>query len=113
MAKVGCAGILVADTFCGPMKELGTASEALHAELGRQIATAGVDLLLTAGQMKATTEAAAAGAGKSLQAVLFADTQQLADKLREFVQPDDIILVKGSRAVRLELAVEQLKRILA
>jgi UDP-N-acetylmuramoyl-tripeptide--D-alanyl-D-alanine ligase len=99
--------------ICGPMKELGAMSEELHAELGRQIAGAGVDLLLTAGPMAATIGAARAAAKPGFEAVSFADTQELANKLREFVRADDIILVKGSRAVKLELAVEQLRRILA
>jgi UDP-N-acetylmuramoyl-tripeptide--D-alanyl-D-alanine ligase len=99
--------------ICGPMRELGAASEELHVELGRRIAAAGVDLLLTAGGMRATVQAAEAGAKAGFRAVSFADTQELANKLREFVKIDDIILVKGSRASGLEAAVEQLKRILA
>jgi UDP-N-acetylmuramoyl-tripeptide--D-alanyl-D-alanine ligase len=109
MAKDGERKVFI----CGPMRELGTMSEELHTELGRQIAAAEVDLLLTAGEMKATAEAARAGAKEGFCAVSFTDTQELANKLREFVKIDDIILVKGSRASRLEAAVEQLKRILA
>jgi UDP-N-acetylmuramoyl-tripeptide--D-alanyl-D-alanine ligase len=94
--------------ICGPMRELGAMSGQLHAELGRQIAGAGVSLLLTAGPMPETVQSAT-----GVESVTFANTQELANKLREFVRADDIILVKGSRAIRLELAVEQLKGILA
>jgi UDP-N-acetylmuramyl pentapeptide synthase len=52
-------------------------------------------------------------ATSGLRSVSFADTGERVNKLSEFVKADDIILVKGSRAVKLELAVEQLKRILA
>ncbi|HSV27635.1 MAG TPA: UDP-N-acetylmuramoyl-tripeptide--D-alanyl-D-alanine ligase [Sedimentisphaerales bacterium] len=97
--------------ICGPMKEMGAMSEEFHAELGRQVAAAGVSLLLTAGQMKTTVEAARHVAKNGLRAVLFADARELADKLCEFVDPNDIILVKGSRSVKLELAVEALKKI--
>jgi len=99
--------------ICGEMKELGASSEELHAELGRHIAEAGVDVLLTAGHMKATVEAAKMSAKQGFRAASFADTRDLANNLREFVKADDIILVKGSRAVKLELAVEELKKILA
>jgi UDP-N-acetylmuramoyl-tripeptide--D-alanyl-D-alanine ligase len=99
--------------ICGPMKELGPRSEELHTELGRDIGAAGVDLLLTTGEMKATTQAAERAARRGVRTVSFADTEELVNKLSEFVKADDIILVKGSRAVKLELAVEQLKRILA
>ena len=97
--------------ICGQMKELGTRSDEFHAVLGREIAAAGINLLLTAGEMKATIAAAKQGSGAGFRAVSFADSCELADKLREFVRPDDIILVKGSRAVELELAVEELKKI--
>jgi UDP-N-acetylmuramoyl-tripeptide--D-alanyl-D-alanine ligase len=98
--------------ICGPMKELGVMSDELHSELGRQIAQAGVDVLLTAGPMSATVKAATDNARGRLLVRSFANTGELAEKLREFVKADDIILVKGSRAVKLELAVEQLRRIL-
>jgi UDP-N-acetylmuramoyl-tripeptide--D-alanyl-D-alanine ligase len=97
--------------ICGQMRELGAMSEELHSELGRQVAEAGVDLLLTSGEMKAMVEAASRSGKSGFAAVSFADTEGLVNKLREFVRPDDIILVKGSRAVRLELAVEELKKI--
>ena len=36
--------------ICGEMAELGSQTQALHAELGRAVAEAGVDLLVTVGQ---------------------------------------------------------------
>jgi UDP-N-acetylmuramoyl-tripeptide--D-alanyl-D-alanine ligase len=99
--------------ICGPMKELGDMSDQLHADLGRRIADAGVDLLLAAGPMDPAIDAARKAAKKKLDTVAFADTVALCKNLRDFVRPDDIILVKGSRAVRLELAIEELRRIFA
>lgn len=96
---------------CGPMKELGSMTDTYHAELGRQIAEAGVDLLLTAGPMDATVRAAGQSSGGAVAAMSFINTQELVNKLRELVRQDDIILVKGSRAVGLELAVAELKKI--
>lgn len=93
---------------CGAMAELGPQSEALHAELGRAVAAAGVDLLLTVGEVTKTTARVAAAGSECLQAEHFDDTTSLCDNLSAFVRQCDIILVKGSRTAQLENVVEQL-----
>ncbi len=95
--------------ICGHMAELGAQSEALHAELGREVARAGVDLLLAVGEpTRATATAARAAATYDLRAVCFDDTASLCDNLERIVTESDIILVKGSRAARLETVVQGL-----
>ena len=96
---------------CGHMAELGAQSEALHAELGRNIAHAGVDLLIGVGEAAKTTVAAAREASKhDLQTVCFDDTAALCDNLGRLVREYDILLVKGSRAARLESVVRELMK---
>lgn len=96
---------------CGHMAELGAQSETLHAELGREAARAGVDLLLAVGEpTRATAEAARAAATHDLRAVCFDDTASLCDNLERIVTESDIILVKGSRAARLETVVQRLTK---
>jgi UDP-N-acetylmuramoyl-tripeptide--D-alanyl-D-alanine ligase len=95
---------------CGHMGELGAQSESLHADLGKAVAQAGVDVLLTVGEpAKTVSEAAEALAGSGLQAAHFADTTALCNNLQNWLRPDDIILVKGSRAARLETVVAKLR----
>lgn len=96
---------------CGAMAELGAQSDSLHAELGRAVAKAGVDLLLTVGQATKTTATAAKAASNSLQAEHFDDTTALCDRLAHFLTEYDIILVKGSRTARLESIVQKLKSV--
>ncbi|HNY78264.1 MAG: UDP-N-acetylmuramoyl-tripeptide--D-alanyl-D-alanine ligase [Sedimentisphaerales bacterium] len=94
---------------CGHMAELGAQSEALHAELGREVARAGVDLLVAVGgPTRATAEAAREAATYDLRAVCFDDTASLCDNLERIITEYDIILVKGSRAARLETVVQGL-----
>lgn len=95
---------------CGPMAELGAQSDSLHAELGRAVAQAGVDLLLTVGQATKTTAAVAKAASNSLQVEHFDNTASLGDRLAHFLKEYDIILVKGSRTVRLENVVQELMK---
>jgi len=97
--------------ICGAMAELGSQTEALHAELGRAVAEAGVDLLVTVGTPARTTaQAARQTARRDLQARRFDDTASLCNHLQEFIQEDDIILVKGSRTARLEQVVDTLAK---
>ncbi len=88
----------------GDMLELGPDEAALHAALGPQAAGAGVDLLITVGARAAA--AADAFDGPALQ---FADAAQAAAAVPSHVQPGDVILVKGSRGVGLEVVVDALR----
>jgi UDP-N-acetylmuramoyl-tripeptide--D-alanyl-D-alanine ligase len=94
--------------ICGHMAELGAQSEALHADLGRSVAEAGIDLLLTVGEATKTTAVAAKAASNRLEGEHFDDTASLCDNLSAFVRQCDIILVKGSRTARLENVVQRL-----
>jgi len=95
--------------ICGEMAELGSQSETLHADLGRAVAEAGVDLLVTVGDPPRTTARTAREASRhNLQTMSFEDAPRVCGRLQEFVRKDDIILVKGSRTARLERVVQEL-----
>jgi len=88
----------------GEMLELGPAAEELHRESGRYIAKCGIDALLgVRGLAKAMVEAASA-AGMHAE---FVDTPEEAGEwLRRETKPGDAVLLKASRGVRLERAIE-------
>ena len=95
----------------GEMLELGEQGAELHRECGRQIAALGVDLLV--GVRGLATElvdgAIEAGRRGASQAVFFATTEEASASLADLIQPRDLILVKGSRGVRMEQIVEHLR----
>lgn len=98
--------------ICGDMAELGAQSETLHAKLGEEIAKANIDLVLSIGKLsKIAVDEAKKKAKKNLQIKYFEDTLSACNKLHEFIEDYDIILVKGSRTARLEAAVDKLKRL--
>ena len=100
--------------ICGPMMELGEHSEYLHRELGEQIALADVDVVLAIGRFSQIVfDAAAANTTAAIETHYFENVNSLCDNLANFIKPDDIILVKGSRSARLELAVERLRQLYA
>ena len=95
--------------ICGAMAELGAQTQSLHAELGRAVAEAGVDLLIAVGAAPRTTAGIAREERPDdLQVECFDDAPAVCDHLQKLIRADDIILVKGSRTARLERVVQEL-----
>ncbi len=88
----------------GDMLELGPAEREHHREIGAYAATAGVDLLVTVGPR--ATAMLDDFDGES-HAVL--DAGEAAALLPELVGAGDVVLVKGSRGVGLEVVTEALQ----
>jgi UDP-N-acetylmuramoyl-tripeptide--D-alanyl-D-alanine ligase len=90
------------------MLEQGEHGPALHAACGKAAAEAGLDLV-AAVQGNAVHLATAASAGGV--AALFLPNAEAAGRwLLQNLQPGDVALVKGSRGVHLERAIELLKK---
>ena len=88
----------------GDMLELGGMSGPAHAEAGRQAAEYGVDVLLCYGPESARMAEAASAAG--VKAAHVASYREAADALLSQMQPGDALLVKASRGMALEKALE-------
>ena len=88
----------------GDMLELGEMSGPAHAEAGRQAAESGVDVLLCYGPESARMAEAASAAG--VKAAHVASYREAADALLSQMQPGDALLVKASRGMALEKALE-------
>ncbi len=91
----------------GDMGELGETAEAAHAEVGRLAASLGIDLLIALGARAKTVTAGAIDAGMDpARAVAAGDHADAGARAREFLAAGDTVLVKGSRAMRMERVVE-------
>ena len=88
----------------GDMLELGGMSGPAHAEAGRQAAEYGVDVLLCYGPESARMAEAASAAG--VKAAHVASYREAADALLSQMRPGDALLVKASRGMALEKALE-------
>ncbi len=95
----------------GEMLELGEHSERLHAEVGRDAAAAGLQLLIVVGGDAARHLAEAArAAGMPVSTVGYAATsKEAADLALTWIRPGDLVLVKGSRGIRTDEVVDRLK----
>ena len=92
----------------GDMLELGHVAVPAHQKVGQQAAAAGVCGLITLGEMGREIAKGAKEAG--LDAVYSFDThEEAAAKLRELLQPEDTILFKGSRGMKMETIIDLLQ----
>jgi UDP-N-acetylmuramoyl-tripeptide--D-alanyl-D-alanine ligase len=96
---------------CGDMRELGEAAPQLHRNLGDQVVTlCGADLLLACGQHSGDVVDGARTAGMpQSRTVAIPNMEQLLEHCQSVVQPGDVVLIKGSRALAMERLVAQLK----
>ncbi|HXD76054.1 MAG TPA: UDP-N-acetylmuramoyl-tripeptide--D-alanyl-D-alanine ligase [Vicinamibacterales bacterium] len=95
----------------GEMLELGRHGEALHQQVGEAVAKSGVDRLVAIGDLNAlAVVVAAVTAGMPRDRIkYFTSSAAAADAFAEYVQPGDLVLVKGSRGVRTDVVVDRLK----
>lgn len=92
----------------GDMAELGAHSEAAHAEVGRRAAELGIGQLFAVGKMAGVTATAAREAGLT-RVIEFADVEAAVKAVKSFLKAGDVVLLKASRASRLERIAETLK----
>lgn len=91
----------------GSMKELGKFSKESHFEVGK-IAAKKVDTLLCYGQECLSMVDAYEEEGK--EAFLFQDKKLLVEKLKKIIQRGDIVLVKGSRSLKMWEVIEDIEK---
>jgi UDP-N-acetylmuramyl pentapeptide synthase len=90
----------------GEMAELGNESERGHREVGEAAATLKIDELIAIGRMAATIAEAARDAGLE-KARSVGSVSEAAELLAEETSPNDLVLIKGSRAARTERVLEE------
>jgi UDP-N-acetylmuramoyl-tripeptide--D-alanyl-D-alanine ligase len=93
----------------GEMLEMGEHGPALHAACGKAAAEAGLDLV--AGVQGNAEHLAAAACTGGVAALFLPNAEAAGRWLLVNLQPGDVVLVKGSRGVHLERAIEALTRL--
>ncbi len=91
----------------GEMLELGEHGPALHAACGKAAAEAGLDIAVGVGGNAEHLATAACAGG--VASVFLPDAESAGRWLLLNMQPGDVVLVKGSRGVHLEKAIEIVK----
>lgn len=91
----------------GDMLELGVCGPAEHYRVGR-IAAEKADMVLAYGPNSGrVVSGAITGGMPDVRAKAFEDREEIAAAMKRMIKPGDVILVKGSRGMRMELILEQ------
>jgi len=91
----------------GRMGELGDQAEASHRLIGQTVAQLPIDRLITVGQDARWIADAAEAAGLT-QVLRLESTAEATQALLTFAQPEDLVLIKGSRSAKMELILNGL-----
>ena len=91
----------------GRMGELGDQAEASHRLIGQTVAQLPIDRLITVGQDARWIADAAETAGLT-QVLRLESTAEATQALLQFAQPEDLVLIKGSRSAKMELILNGL-----
>lgn len=97
----------------GEMLELGPSAPELHRQMGAPVAASGADLLVTVGRNAAHIGEGTREQAARLRIVHFEDSAQAADFISGEIQNGDFLLVKGSRAIRMDRIIERIEEVKA
>ncbi len=94
----------------GDMAELGPVAESAHREVGRKLAACGVDLFVGVGPLMRFASDEARRAGMDGARIMNFDTpEEAASSLGDMLLSGDWVLVKGSRSMMMERAIQGLE----
>ncbi|MBU0759083.1 MAG: UDP-N-acetylmuramoyl-tripeptide--D-alanyl-D-alanine ligase [Candidatus Omnitrophica bacterium] len=94
----------------GDMLELGTLSGRFHHLVGRQAAESGIDLIVAVGKLAEHIAKGAQEAGMSDKKIKMCNlTKEACAAVLQLIKKGDTILVKGSRAMKMEQIVTELE----
>ncbi len=96
--------------IAGDMLELGNLSGRFHHLVGRQAAQSGIDLIVAVGKLAEYIAKGAQEAGMSQKKIKLCNiVKEASEVMPNLVKKGDVILVKGSRAMKMEQIVEGLE----
>jgi len=91
----------------GDMLELGEAKEYFHHQIGKQTAESPIDLFVGVGELSKEAVQAAIRYGMPSDCVWHcADSTEAGRLLLKIIRPEDVVLIKGSRGIQMEKAIE-------
>lgn len=104
-----CTGSAHRIAVVGEMRELGDASDELHRDMGKHIAGLDLDGVVFVGRQAQLARDSALSAGlDSSICTWFSDSTAASAHVKSLVREGDLVLLKGSRGVRLEVVATAL-----
>ncbi len=109
LAQLQIGQVLRKVAILGDMLELGDYTEEAHKKLGIKVAEKGIDVLLCVGANSQFIAEGAKSKGFAEEKIkTFSDSNILANEINSIIKDNDLILVKGSRGMHMELVVKSL-----
>jgi UDP-N-acetylmuramoyl-tripeptide--D-alanyl-D-alanine ligase len=94
---------------CGDMYELGPEADRYHKEIGAYAANAGLNGIFATGTFASDVLHGALNAGFDKKALFSGTHSDIAKMLLTSLKPDDWVLIKGSRAMKMEQIVDMIR----
>lgn len=108
LAEIECRGARIA--VLGDMFELGRQTRTQHLQLGKHVGRAGIDrLYLLGARAQQLKKGALQGGLRSEQVIIGKNHRDIARRLRRHLKKGDWLLVKGSRGMKMETVLKELK----
>ncbi len=95
---------------CADMLELGRQTVKLHKDMGQVVGRSSVDMVFTIGQFAKHVAVEARKSNPSIGICQLPNIEELSQQLLKNVSPGDAVLVKGSRRMKMERAIEFLEK---
>lgn len=93
----------------GDMLELGHFAESMHREIGSIAVRSDVNKIYATGAFADAIAAGAIDAGMRLDNIVIGTQEQIIEDLIQWLQPDDWVLIKGSRKTKMETVFQGLR----
>jgi len=95
----------------GDMLELGEKESQFHIQAGKQVVKWGWDILVTVGSLSQKMGEGALSSGMRQNRIFsFENSEEAAEKIEALLEEGDLVLVKGSRAIKIEKIVQKLRK---
>jgi len=91
---------------CGDMLELGLQSKNLHHETGKKAAETGIDYVFSTGDHAQDFIQGAEDGGMSTDTLTAGSKETIITQLKQILKHDDILLIKGSRGMKMEEIID-------
>ena len=96
----------------GDMRELGDTTERAHLGVGRDAGRSAAQVIITVGEnARVVADGVISTAGAAKRVYSFPSVATLVEKLESLIEPGDVVLLKASRASKLEQIVPHLEAI--
>jgi UDP-N-acetylmuramoyl-tripeptide--D-alanyl-D-alanine ligase len=103
--RAGARGVVV----IGDMLELGAQAQSLHRKVGARVVRSGISRLYAYGEFAAAVRTGAHDEGMPSTDTFEGRQDEIVEDLKNWLQPDDWLLVKGSRGMAMEKVVRKLQ----